>query len=411
MRGRSACRCRRTGSASPRSALLGALVNPGLWLIGARPGRPVSVDALAVNARFRSDRRRGRRAQPTGTRAMQQLLAHLDRQDARDQQSTIEREARRARAICCTRAGATASQISDVRQMAWLHLKLLAARASFAASHRRRRARAPQARRAGATSASIASASEPSTTSCSRSLEQQLEVIASRHAAHADAERRLRARRRGDRAPAPADLAGARAGAARHRREQRRDFARRAVGVAQRSESLAQGSARVVRRLENFTDEPPPADLLRRSGAAATPQSFGRDGQGSMRMMSSIHFAHAAPPPATSSRCCCWHRHRSAWGCGCGCGKGAKTQPKRPPTPRTRRPRPAAAQPDGDAPDADRARHRHADARSRATVRAEGQHRSRSTSASTPATAASSSRTAASSRTRTRSSRRNTASR
>jgi hypothetical protein len=82
------------------------------------------------------------------------------------------------------------SQVGDVRQMAWLHLKLLAARASFqeviAVADRERKKLDDQEKRCRARLEAGDTDDE-----LRRSLEQQLEVIKSRHDAHADAERRL----------------------------------------------------------------------------------------------------------------------------------------------------------------------------------------------------------------------------
>ncbi len=57
------------------------------------------------------------------------LSYHLD-EEARSRQESIEAQAREIVDLL-SRTGATEMQKSDVRQMAWLHLKLLAARASI----------------------------------------------------------------------------------------------------------------------------------------------------------------------------------------------------------------------------------------------------------------------------------------
>jgi hypothetical protein len=107
-------------------ALLGAFVNPALWLIGIGL-EGLYLWTLSRHPRFRAtvDAEQG----STDWRARYaQLNAYLA-QDARDQQTTIEAQANE---ICdlLSRTGATQMQMSDVRQMAWVHLKLLAARAS-----------------------------------------------------------------------------------------------------------------------------------------------------------------------------------------------------------------------------------------------------------------------------------------
>ena len=59
----------------------------------------------------------------TSARAHASTTKHAQRQDAIEQQAAEIVD-------LLARTGATDSQMSDVRQMAWLHLKLLAARAS-----------------------------------------------------------------------------------------------------------------------------------------------------------------------------------------------------------------------------------------------------------------------------------------
>jgi hypothetical protein len=165
---------------------LGAFINPGLWLIG------VGVEGfylwwLSKNQRFRNtvDAAAG----VTGSApSYENLLAHLDAA-AQSNQYDIEREATEIVALL-ERSEAHASQIGDVRQMAWLHLKLLAARASFAevvaVADRERKKLEEQERRCRERLAASDTDDE-----LRRSLEQQIEVIQSRHAAHADAKRRM----------------------------------------------------------------------------------------------------------------------------------------------------------------------------------------------------------------------------
>ena len=135
--------------------------------------------------------------------------------------------------------------------MAWLHLKLLAARASFAevidVADRERKKLDEQEQRCRERLAATDTDEE-----LRRSLEQQIEVIESRHVAHADAERRR-------------ELVDAELGRLRQQVSLVREqallatdesnigaVARCAVGVAERSQSLAQGSARAVRRSGQF---------------------------------------------------------------------------------------------------------------------------------------------------------------
>jgi hypothetical protein len=166
-------------------ALLGALINPGIWLIGAGV-EGLYLWALSRNERFRSivDAKSG--DESWGSR-YESLVAHLD-EEAREAQLGIEQQAREIVDLLA-RTGATELQIGDVRQLAWLHLKLLAARASLlqvlSAATRERRSLEEQERRV-IDRLSQGDADEE----LKRSLEQQLSVIRSRRTAHSDAERR-----------------------------------------------------------------------------------------------------------------------------------------------------------------------------------------------------------------------------
>jgi hypothetical protein len=165
--------------------LLGALVDPGFWLIGAG-FEGLYLFALSRSARFRKVVDAGA-ARPSWDSRYEALHGHLD-VEARELQEGVEKRAREIVALL-SRTGASESQIGDVRQMAWLHLRLLAARASFlqviAAAGRERDDLEVQEERARARLARGEVDDE-----LRRSLEQQLEVIRSRRAAHADAERR-----------------------------------------------------------------------------------------------------------------------------------------------------------------------------------------------------------------------------
>lgn len=166
-------------------ALLGAFINPGFWLIGAGL-EGLYLWSLSRNSRFRAivDSEGGRENWDS---RYESLAAHLD-MEARESQLAIEEQAREIIDLL-TRRNATELQIGDVRQLAWLHLKLLAARASIlqvlAAASRERRTLEEQERRIGERLAGGNVDDE-----LQRSLQQQLEVIRSRRAAHADAERR-----------------------------------------------------------------------------------------------------------------------------------------------------------------------------------------------------------------------------
>ena len=166
-------------------AVLGAFINPGLWLIGAGL-EGLYLWVLSQNPRFRNAIDAQRPEQVDWRNKYETLLAPLD-DSAREQQNAIEHQAAEIVELL-TRSGAHASQMGDVRQMAWLHLKLLAARAALlqviASAVRARRDLDAQEQRI----------ETRLTGDCDddlrRSLEQQLEVIRTRRVAHADAERR-----------------------------------------------------------------------------------------------------------------------------------------------------------------------------------------------------------------------------
>jgi hypothetical protein len=236
---------------------LGAFINPGLWLIG------LGVEGfylwwLSKNQRFRNtvDAAAGF---PDSTSRYENLLTHLD-SAAQSKQYEIEQEAAEIVALL-QRSDAHASQIGDVRQIAWLHLKLLAARASFAevvaVADRERKKLDEQEKRCRDRLAAPDTDEE-----LRRSLEQQIEVIRSRHAAHADAERRM-------------ELVDAELGRLRQQVSLVREQALLATDASSVAQSLDAVSAslneanrwlkdqrELFAGLDNFTDEPPPADLL-----------------------------------------------------------------------------------------------------------------------------------------------------
>jgi hypothetical protein len=110
--------------------LVGALVNPGFWLIGA------GVEAfylwvLSSNSRFRAvvDATSDADGKSGWSEQYFALLSRLDDR-SRAQQGDMERQGA-ALVEVLTRAGAFPAQLTDVRQLVWLHLKLLAARSAL----------------------------------------------------------------------------------------------------------------------------------------------------------------------------------------------------------------------------------------------------------------------------------------
>jgi len=237
--------------------LLGALINPGLWLIGAGL-EGMYLWWLSKNERFRAtvDAEHGF---TDSTSRYEAMLAKLD-SSAQAHQYEIEREAAEIVQLL-QRSDAHGSQIGDVRQMAWLHLKLLTARDSFAevvaVADRERKKLDEQERRCRERLAATDTDEE-----LRRSLEQQIEVISSRRAAHADAERRM-------------ELVDAELGRLRQQVSLVREQALLVTEEGNIGQSLDALSAslneanrwlkdqrELFAGLDNFTDEPPPADLL-----------------------------------------------------------------------------------------------------------------------------------------------------
>jgi len=249
--------------------LLGAFVNPGLWLIGAGL-EGLYLWALSRNERFRATVDAGGKGEDWVAR-YNALSFHLD-EDARRRQESIEAQAREIVDLL-SRTGATEMQKSDVRQMAWLHLKLLAARASvlqvISSAERDKRALEEQERRV------IERLSEDSIAGeLRRSLEQQLEVLRSRRAGHADAQHR--------RELIEAEL---------ERLRQQVSLVREQALLATDEHSVASSldalsaslneanrwlkdQRELFAGLDGLTDEPPPADLLQ-----PRPRATGRRGE------------------------------------------------------------------------------------------------------------------------------------
>jgi hypothetical protein len=165
--------------------LLGIAVNPAFLLIGAGL-EGLYLWTLSQNKRFRAVIDAEGREENWDSR-YHSLHTHLD-ESSRKAQQAIEEQAREIVELLGNR-NATELQIGDVRQLAWLHLKLLAARASIlqvlSAASRERSSLEEQEQRIDARLAAGNVDAE-----LQRSLEQQLTVIRSRRVAHADAERR-----------------------------------------------------------------------------------------------------------------------------------------------------------------------------------------------------------------------------
>jgi hypothetical protein len=169
--------------------LLGGFVSPGFWLIGA--GAEVAYLALlARNRRFRAAAEAGAataRGEDERLRAYDALLESLEPADRARQEKLEERCDEIAASLGPGDAG---GQDEALAQLAWLHLKLLSARASLRAVVAEARAEAGglQAQEDGARARLRDAALPPD---LRRSLEQQVAVIDARQAAHVEARARL----------------------------------------------------------------------------------------------------------------------------------------------------------------------------------------------------------------------------
>jgi hypothetical protein len=238
-------------------ALLGVFVNPGLWLIGAGL-EGLYLWTLSRNSRFRATVDAEGKGQDWHSK-YNSLSMNLD-EDALHRQASIEAQAREIVDLL-SRTGATDSQKSDVRQMAWLHLKLLAARASvlqvISAADREKRSLEEQERRV------IDRLSEETLNDgLKRSLEQQLEVLRTRRAGHMDAQHR--------RELIEAELERLRQQVSLVREQALLATDEHSVASSLDSLSASLNEANrwlkdqreLFAGLEGLTDEPPPVDLL-----------------------------------------------------------------------------------------------------------------------------------------------------
>jgi hypothetical protein len=252
--------------------LLGAFVSPGFLLIGA--GLEVAYLALlAGNARFRAATGGSPAAGRAGderVEAYEALLARLAPEDRARQERLEDRCAEIAASLP---ADAAREQEEPLAQLAWLHLRLLAARASLRAvvSEAASEARPLQAQE-DAARARLREAGLPA--ELRRSLEQQVEVIDRRQAAHGEARERL------DRAEAELERITQQVALVR-------DQARLAAGegaiagaVDALAASLGEASrfAEAERELLGLDDPlvaPPPARLLERQRARRAAREIG----------------------------------------------------------------------------------------------------------------------------------------
>lgn len=170
-------------------SLLGAFLGPGFWLVGA--GLEVGYLAwLSRNRRFRAwvDARAGAAGETARDERRGRLLGVLDPEDRRRQAELEERCAEIADTLR-DRAGAEA-QREGLARLAWLHLRLLAARRDL---RRVARSGAAETRSLDVAEAGLRDRLSRADLDedLRRTLSQQAEVIEARRRAHAQAGQRL----------------------------------------------------------------------------------------------------------------------------------------------------------------------------------------------------------------------------
>jgi hypothetical protein len=238
--------------------LLGAFVNPGFWLIGA--GLEVAyLWWLSRNSRFRAAVDAERHAGGDWAVRYQALRARLDAGAAREQEH-IESQAAEIGALL-RRVGALETQLTGVTQMVSVHLRLLVARCAFVevrdAAARERRGLEQQEHDIDA-KLSDGKVDEE----LRRSLEQRRELINTRRTAHRDAERRY-------------EVVNAEIERVRQQMALVREQALLATDEGSIARSLdaltatlnesnrwLSDQSELFSGFEEFTEKPPPADLL-----------------------------------------------------------------------------------------------------------------------------------------------------
>jgi hypothetical protein len=248
--------------------LLGALLDPGFFLIGAGL-EAMYLWWLSSNARFRAvvDATAGAGSSAWNSQ-YQALIERLDDED-RQAHATMQTEGAALTEIL-TRSGAFPTQLEDVRQLVWLHLKLLNARSALhevIESAARDQGTLEDQQRALTDRLSQADI-DPELKS---SLEGQLTVIQSRRAAHSLAKKRCEF--------VDAEIARLRQQLSLVREQAllATDESSVARSVDALSASLNEANRwlkdqrELFAGLETFTDEPPPPELLGQRPSTSSP--------------------------------------------------------------------------------------------------------------------------------------------
>jgi hypothetical protein len=231
-----------------------------LWAISSNPRFQAVVDATAEK-------------DPSDWKGQyRSLISRLDEPALRAQHEMEQQGASLSDIL--TRAGAFPTQLADVRQLVWLHLKLLGARAALRevidAGEREQHKLDSQHRQV--TDRLSVSDIEPELRS---SLEAQLEVIRSRKAAHA------LARKRCEFVDAEIDRLRQQLSLVREQALLATDEGSVARSVDALSASLNEANRwlkdqrELFAGLESFSDEPPPPELLGGDPRSSGPGSLG----------------------------------------------------------------------------------------------------------------------------------------
>lgn len=248
--------------------LLGAFVDPGFWLIGLGL-EGVYLWALSGNPRFQAVVDATAVKDSSDWNSQYRLLsARLD-DAARRAQEQMEQQGAALTEIL-TRSGAFPTQLADVRQLVWLHLKLLAARAALreVIDVGEREQHKLDAQHLQLTDRLSRADLEQELRS---SLEGQLEVIRSRKAAHAIASKRC------EFVDAELDRLRQQLSLVREQALLATDEGSVARSVDALSASLNEANRwlkdqrELFAGLESFSDDPPPPELLGRR-PASTPK-------------------------------------------------------------------------------------------------------------------------------------------
>ena len=258
-------------------ALLGAFLDPGFWLIGAG-FEALYLWALSSNARFRATVDAA--ALGGSNEWSSQYQSMITRLSDADRQAQADMEGQGAALTeILTRQGAFPSQLADVRQLVWLHLKLLAARSALheviGVAAREQDSLESQQRQL--TERLTHTDLDPELKS---SLESQLTVIQSRRTAHALASKRC-------------EFVDAEIARLRQQLSLVREQALLATdeGSVARSVDALSASLNEANRwlkdqrelfagFESFSDDPPPPELLGERPSSSSPPAKKKRTQG-----------------------------------------------------------------------------------------------------------------------------------